>query len=219
MKLWSFCAQGLDMRSVLPRASPGGLRGVLPSVLRGVAMGMVLGAALALAGCAAVPSERFYTLQPEAVALTPLATRPELRIVVAGARIADLVDRPQLVIRKGPTEVQVLEQQRWAEPLRAGIARVVAAHLARLLGTPRVSVDGDGDVRVGIEVQRFESTPGQGVRLDALWTVSGPGLAGRGGRVDVEEPAAGPGMPAVVDAHSRALATLSRAIAQAIAAP
>jgi uncharacterized lipoprotein YmbA len=35
--------------------------------------------------------------------------------------------------------VQILEQQRWAEPLRAGIAQVIALDLAQLIGGSRVT--------------------------------------------------------------------------------
>jgi uncharacterized lipoprotein YmbA len=87
------------------------------------------------------------------------------------------VDRPQIVVTTGPNQVRMEEFNRWASPLQNAIARVVAENLVALLGTPRVilssqTLGADTDYRAAIEVQRFESAPGEAATLDAVWTVS-----------------------------------------------
>jgi hypothetical protein len=184
--------------------------------------------ALALAGlvaaCASVssPPEQDYTLSVEAP-VQPLHAVPSASIAVGAARVPDLYDKPQLVVRASENRVRVLEQHRWAEPLRAGIARVVAADLGRLLGTvhttsyPRAEARDTG-YRVALDVQRFDATVGQGADVDIAWHIHKlPDGPLRDGRTTTHEPASGD-YEALVAAQSRALAAVSRDIAQAIAA-
>jgi len=181
-----------------------------------------LAALCVLAACAtASPQESDYTLSVEAPA-QPLRAMPDVSIAVGAARIGEMYDRPQLVVRASGNRVNILEQQRWAEPLKAGIARVVAADLGRLLGTshttayPRVEASGTG-FRVALDVQRFDATPGTGVDLDVAWRVTRlPQGTVQEGRTTTSEAASGE-YEALVAAHSRALASVSRDIAQAIA--
>jgi hypothetical protein len=134
------------------------------------------------------------------------------------------VDRPQIVVRLGPNQVRVDEFNRWVSPLPNGIARVVAENLVALLATPRVTVSPqtlgpDADYRAAIEVQRFDSAPGEAATLDAAWTVSrtrdGKSPAGR---TTVREPTADASVDALATAHGRAVARLSRDIADAVRA-
>ncbi len=61
-----------------------------------------------------------------------------------------------------------------------------------------------------IDVQRFESIPGETVLVDAVWAVS-PTAGGetRSGRTVAREAAQGKDFDALAAAHSRALATVS----------
>jgi uncharacterized lipoprotein YmbA len=174
-----------------------------------------------LAACASAPHEQHYTLSATAAA-APVASMPGIAIAVGAARLNDVVDRPQLVTRASENRVQILEQQRWAEPLKAGIPRVVAANLGRLLGTARASAyphaeASDVAYRVGLDVQRLESRPGDGVTVDVAWSVRARNAAAaRSGRSVVTEAAQGGDYEALVAAHSRALERVSREIAEAI---
>ena len=70
-----------------------------------------------------------------------------------------------------------------------------------------------------VEVQAFESAPGQSATLDAVWTVARTKDGrSRTGRTTVREPAPQPGYEALAAAHSRAIARLSRDIADAVGA-
>ena len=187
---------------------------------------MCMGAALqiALAGCASAPAEFFYTLSatvPEERTAAPNAAW-NAGIVVDAATIPEAVDRPQLVVSAGENRVVILEQQRWAEPLKTQIARTVAVNLARLLGTAMVSVhpqaaDGDAAYRVTLDLQRVDARRGEVVMLEVLWTVRGPsGTELRSGRSTLREVVPTDGYDALVNAWSRAIAALSGDIAAAL---
>jgi uncharacterized lipoprotein YmbA len=173
-----------------------------------------------VAACASSPPEQDYTLSVEAPR-EPLHALPDVSIAVAAARVADLYDRPELVVRASENRVRLLEQQRWAEPLKSGIPRAVAGDLGRLLGTthtssyPRAEAR-DTTYRVALDVQRFDAIVGQGAAVDIAWRVQRvSGGPVREGRASINEPASGE-YEALVAAQSRALATVSREIAQAI---
>jgi hypothetical protein len=174
-----------------------------------------------LAGCGATAPSRFYTL--DLTASPEGAPDAGTTIVVGPVTLPAAVDRPQFVVQLAPNRVDIDEYNRWAGPLDDNIARVVAGNLAVLLGTPRVArapfTNFNPDYRVTIDIQRFESIPGESALIDALWTVrksadrqarSGHTLA----RVAVQDK----GFDALAAAHSRALTQISRDIATAIRA-
>jgi uncharacterized lipoprotein YmbA len=173
------------------------------------------------AGCASAPPEQEYTLSVEAAG-QPVVDMPDASIAVGAARLGDLYDRPQLVVRESENRVNILEQQRWAEPLKAGIPRVIAGDLARLLGTTHTTSYPRGELkdlgyRVALEVQRFDARPGEVVDVEIAWSVHRlRDGAVRQGRSAVRESAAS-GYEALVAAQSRALASVSAEIASAIA--
>lgn len=75
----------------------------------------------------------------------------------------------------------------------------------------------DPAYRVTVDVQRFESVPGETVTLEAVWLLRRPGAAATsGGRSALREAVQGEGYEALAAAHSRALAGMSRDIAAAI---
>jgi uncharacterized lipoprotein YmbA len=178
-------------------------------------------AAAALTGCGSSPTPRFYTLsapeQPTATAVYSVTVGP--------VSVPDVVDRPQFVLRTAANEVLIAEQSRWAESLKSGIARVIAANLAQALVDAHVSAYPQGtgseaDYRVVVDIQRFDSVPGEAATVEALWVVrpKAKGLATRSGRSLVREPAPGKGYDTLVAAHERALARISREIAEAVRA-
>ncbi len=177
---------------------------------------------LLLAACSSSPPDTLYTLSPVIEDRTPEPV-PRYVVEVAAVSVPDLVDRSQLVIRKSDNRVVQLEQQRWASPLTNQLLLVLAEDLARLLPEAQVKATGEaatGDVayRVALDVQRFDSIPGQAAVFDGLWslrrTVDG---AVRTGRTTVRQPA-GSDYESLVAAHARAVGDVSRAIAEAIRA-
>ncbi len=184
------------------------------------AIAMPCALAVLAAGCAS-PASRFYTLS---AATIPAAASSELSVAVGPVSVPAVVDRPQIVVKTGPNQVGLDEFNRWASPLQNNISRVVAENLVAMLGTPRVimslqALSADADYRAAIEVQAFESAPGEAATLDAVWTVRRT-KDGRTqiGRTTVREAVQGKDYEALAAAHSRAVARLSRDIADAVRA-
>jgi uncharacterized protein len=175
-----------------------------------------------LAACGGSPvRESFYTLSSvEAPATAARSASPA--IYVGPVTVPESVDRNQMVLRTGANQVEVSEEHRWAEPLKAAIPRVIGETLSRELGTSRVLTSRSGaalpvDYRVAIEIQRFDSSLDEGATVDALWTITTvQGGARRAGRTRVTEPAAARTPAALAAAHSRALERVAREIAAAL---
>jgi uncharacterized lipoprotein YmbA len=128
-----------------------------------------------------------------------------------------------MVLATGSHQVDISDDNRWAEPLRDAIPRVVAEDLSHVLGTSRVlssriAAGAPVDFRVSIEVQRFDSSLADGATIDALWTVTPARGGARSGRTLAHEALAARDAAALAAAHSRALERISRDIAQAIRA-
>ena len=180
---------------------------------------MLCGLGTLAAGCGSSPPSRFYTLSGTA---TPPAASSNLSVAVGPITIPAAVDRPQMVVSTSANQVELDEFNRWASPLGNNISRVVAVNLVALLGTPNVTLfpqmlAADADFRVAIEVQRFDSTPGEAAVLDAVWTVrrAKDGKSDTG-RTTVRETVQEKSIDALVAAHSRTMARLSQDIAAAV---
>jgi hypothetical protein len=176
---------------------------------------------LALAGCASSPPTHYYTLSADNAA--PAAPTP-ISVSVGPVAVSALLDRPQIVVSTGTNQVTIDEFNRWASPLQDNVSRVVADNLAAMLGTQQVTVfpqtqGADAQYRVAIDIQSLDSLPGKSSRLDAVWTVQRTGnsqVTTR--RTTVVENVQDAGYAALVAAHSRALARLSRDIAETLVA-
>jgi hypothetical protein len=186
-----------------------------------VTLSVLFAIALVAAGCSTPPS-RFYTLSRAPAPVASAAPLPNVTVVVGPVSIPAIVDQPQFVVSTGANTVSIDEFNRWASPLQGNISRVVAENLVLLLGTQRVSqfqqsLNLDADFRVAIEVQSFESAPGDAATLNAVWVVrrTKDGKA-QTGRTSLREPTGSGGFDALAAAHSRALAKMSQEIADAV---
>jgi hypothetical protein len=189
-------------------------------ILRLVKIGAISLFVFSVGGCAS-PSAHFYTLSTQAEE-SPIPV--PVSVSVGPVRIPVIVDRMEFVLSVGPNEVRPDEFNRWASPLRDNISRAVAGDLVRLLGSGRITLTADHsssvpDYRTAIEVQHFESAAGQGVNLDAVWTVTrmADGVI-QTGRTTVHQAVHGNDPGALAAAHSRTVAMLSADIATAIRA-
>jgi uncharacterized lipoprotein YmbA len=175
-----------------------------------------------VAACGSAPKDQFYSLAGSAVAGKDSLTALDYGVAVGPVYVPEIVERPHFVLRTPGSEVRIAEHVRWAEPLKDGIARAVANHLAQTLENARVApraygAAGDADYRVVLDVQRFDSAPGEAATLDVTWTVRRTrDAAQQTGRVTVHEAVEGAGYEALVAAHARAIGVVSRNIAQVI---
>ena len=185
-----------------------------------IAMPVVLCALIAVAGgCGSTPPSHFYTLS---ATIKPAAMSSSVSVSVGPVGVPAMVDRPEIVVRTSANEVWLDEFNRWASPLEDSLGRVVAENLVGMLGTPHVTVfpqtgAANADYRVVIQVQTFQSAPGEAAVLDAVWTVRrSKDAKAQTGRTSIREATQGKGYDALAAAHSRAVAQLSREIADAV---
>jgi uncharacterized lipoprotein YmbA len=181
--------------------------------------------ALALAACSTPAPTHFHTLMPGDVAARPsaAASAPAGAAVIAlePIRVPAQVDQPQWVVRLADDSVAVLEQERWASPLRDELREALLEELIvrhGMIDARTVPVLAGPPWRIAIDIRRFDSLPGREARLEGSWTITG----GAGARVASRcewlwREAAGPGMNALAEAHRRAVTRLAGALARAIA--
>lgn len=178
---------------------------------------------LALAsGCASSPPTRYYLLQPAGFAAA--AAHTEAALGIGPVKLPAYLDRNEIVVEQTDFEVTLSDYSQWAEPLDDNIANVLAANLADLLGTDRISryprpPGTPVDYQVELDIGRFNARADGRVVLETRWRLLDGDrrpLQVRSARLS--EPFTGEDMEAVVAAHSRILTWLSQAIAAALRA-
>ena len=199
------------------------------------------GSGIALIGCLAILSgcagssnrERFFGLTDGAVVMAPVrgASTPTggpqpaalPGVVVSAVTIPELVDRPQIVTRDSSDRVIVSEENLWAESIKSGIARTLAARIGRAMADagspvqagayPQNSI-ADPVLRITVDVVRFDAVPNGEAVVDVLWSIRRPAdnLIVTGRSV-AASPIAGVGYDAIVHGWNDALATVDADIA------
>ncbi len=206
---------------------------------------LVFGAGLSLtAGCGSTGPYRLYLLHPLAADgteggaargmapdATPAAGEPaatgEVALRLGPLTLPEYLDRPQIVTRIGPNEVRLAEFDRWAEPLKSQLIRVLGENLSLLLATDRVfSFPGacrlSTDFRVVVDITGLHIVPGTGVSLSVRWVLENGGgetlLVRRSSfSHHVDSAGSGGNFDNIAEAVSAAVADLSREVAAAVA--
>lgn len=173
-----------------------------------------------LAGCRHTPM-RFHTLvPPPGSAPAPSVENGAFDLVTLSLPAG--VDLPQLVLRGGVGEMQLLEQHQWIAPLRDELRQALSQALAERLGwvdvqrMPRPA--GLAVAQVRVDVRRLELVPGEAARLAALWSVERPGASPRVCAFSHRQPV-GPGVDAAVEGLQQGVAVLAEALATALRTP
>jgi len=191
-------------------------RGARPS-----ATAVLILAVLALAGCGTQAPPRFHSLMPTDITARP-ATPAASGVVVRlePIRVPVQVDQPQWLVQLGDDSMAVLEQERWASPLRDEFQQALLEEL--IVGQGAIDARtqpgaGAAAVRVAVDVRRFDSLPGREARIEGSWTITGADARGAS-RCEwlIREPASG-SFTALAAAHRRAVARLGAAMGPAIA--
>lgn len=179
--------------------------------LAGVAAGLLL------AACASAPLH-YYTLVAPADGAAEAPSAPSLPFELLPVGVPAQVDQPQLVVREGGQSVALLGSERWIAPLGDEVRSALSAELARELGSADVSgLPGNGQplLRIKLDLRRFDSAPGSYALIEAAWSVRllhGERPAALACTSRVSE-AVGPGYPALVQGHQRALGRLAAQVA------
>ncbi len=187
----------------------------------------IAAAGLLLAACASAPLH-YYTLvapagEPAGGQVVPMADAsmaPSLPFELLPVGVPAQVDQPQLVVREGGQGVALLGSERWIAPLGDEVRSALSADLARELRSADVSgLPGNGKplLRIKLDVRRFDSQPGGYALIEGAWSVrllhaAQPATLSCSSRVSE---AVGPGYPALVQGHQRAIARLAAQIATA----
>lgn len=178
--------------------------------------------ALSMTACAgSSPPVTYYQLS----AMAPVRSSPngkafaKMVVGIDSVRVADYLDRPQLVVRQGDNRVRLSGSHRWVEPLAANIARVMGGYIQDLTGAANVLLPSWNttmavNYQISVEMVRFEGNGFEEGVLEAVWSI-------RDGKGNLLVPpkhseytvnAAGAGYEGVVRALNEALFRLSSEI-------
>ena len=183
-------------------------------------------AALALAACSSSPPVQLFQLRsdpPGAAtgAMPDTGAAASGRWALGAVQLPDYLDRDAIVRPSGQATLNLLPGQRWAEPLRDAVPRLLLQDLSRLRGGDQVwrsplppGVKADRHLRV--ELQRLDAPAGaHQVLLQARWMLIDP--SGQTPALvqdcQIQVPLADDSTDTLVSAHRAALWQLAQAIA------
>lgn len=181
-------------------------------------------AGLLLAGCGSVsPPTQLYRLPLTPPETPPETVAPNLETweLAGTVTLPEYLDRDTLLVATSDTGLQALQGQRWSEPLRDAIPRLLRADLAALHGAattwPAPAPQGViVDRRLAVEIQTLlaDATRGE-VLLQARWTSTDPrGLRSPTQRaVELRVPVAAGSPNDIARAHRLVLWQMARRIA------
>jgi uncharacterized lipoprotein YmbA len=189
----------------------------------------ILLAAVLFAGCrGSTPQVEFYALNSPS-GITPIANPADayayqgISIGVGPVSIPEVLDRPQIVTRRGPNKLNVDDFHRWASRLEDNFARVLAKNISLLLPTDQVAVypwdpGFKPQYQVTLDIQHFEGQWGREVLLEVFWKViEAQGKTALNIRKTVvKEPLPGNDYETLVSIKSGAVTTLGQEIVQEI---
>jgi hypothetical protein len=187
---------------------------------------MVFLMVLVVAGCSTTPPVKYYTLDPFSeirTEISPAVAKSPLAIGVGPVEFPKMLDRHHIVTRKSRYQVDVSEFHRWTSSFSEDFSRVLTRNISTLLPTDRVAAYPWADrfsptSRLHLIVEQFDGRFGGDVVLNVAWSVRNqadkkdPVIK----HARITEPIGGETYDELVAAHSRALATLTRAIVDEI---
>jgi uncharacterized protein len=172
-------------------------------------------------GCTSAPV-RYYTLTaPPDKALSASETTLviDVRIVLTPRQL----NRAELMVRTGPSEVTLLENERWASPVSDEIKEALRLELKRRL--PRGFTYAYARLTLDIDVQRLEAELGRYALIEASWRAT---LFSMGERSNGAPTIActfqanekiQPGYAGMVEGYQRQIGALADAIVAALTSP
>jgi uncharacterized protein len=174
-------------------------------------------------GCASAPI-RYYTLTPTPDKILH-ASETTAAIDVRVLHIPPQLNRAELMVRTGPTEVMLLENERWASPLKDELRDALRIELQRRLGRstgPRAPFT---KLTLDIDVQHLEAELGQYALLEASWSamLSAAGPPSTGARMTTctfrADETIHAGYAGMVEGYQREIAALADAVVAVLAGP
>lgn len=149
-------------------------RKLVTAVRRAAPAGLATMALLLLAGCSLPEAQpdltRFYVLTPKAASPgDATADSGAPRVFLRSIIVPEYLRGKIMQVRLAENEVKFVDTARWAEPLEAGLARVLREDLAQSKAVEVVHRGGDArDFELVIHLRQFEGVSPAGVaRLEA----------------------------------------------------
>lgn len=192
-------------------------------IMRMACVALCAGALILTACGGRTPPAKFYTLLPVEQSAMGKPLPGDTALVIGPVAIPANVDRPEIVTRAADNQISFSEYQRWAGPLRSGIASVMAQNVASLLDTERVTPFTRENIfhpthRVVININRYDSRLAKEFLIDATWSIKD--LKGNKllliKNTTIREALSSAKYDELVAAQSKALAALSKEIATAL---
>jgi uncharacterized protein len=174
-------------------------------------------------GCTSAPV-RYYTLTPPFDKTLP-ASNMALAIDVRVVHMPPQLNRSELMVRTGPTEVTLLENERWASPVNDEFKDALRLELQRRLSRTTELRPASTSLTLDIDVQHLEAELGRYALLESSWsaTLSATGQRSNGAgaisctfRADEKIPTGYAGM---VEGYQREIAALAAAIVAVLTGP
>jgi uncharacterized lipoprotein YmbA len=174
-------------------------------------------------GCTSAPV-RYYTLTPPPDKTVP-ATQTTLAIDVRVIHTPPQLNRSELMVRTGPSEVTLLDNEQWASPVSDEIKEAVRRELQRRLGRTTGWQSAFARLTLDIDVQQLEAELGQYALFEASWsaTLSATGQRSNGARTTTctfrADEKIHSGYAGMVEGYQRAIAGLVDAIVAVLTSP
>jgi uncharacterized lipoprotein YmbA len=174
-------------------------------------------------GCTSAPV-RYYTLTPTPDKTLP-ASETTLTIDVRVVHTPPQLNRAELMVRTGPTEMMLLENERWASPVNDEIKDALRLELQGRLGRMTGLHPAFAKLTLDIDVQHLEAVFGQYALIEASWsaTSSAAGERSNGARVTTctfrADEKIHAGYAGIVEGYQREIAALADAIVAVLTSP
>lgn len=184
-----------------------------------VSLGLLLTVLLvALAGCASAPQQpQSYLLYPPD-ASQGVSTHDRYDIGLRRITVAPYLHRDGILVETAEHQLREAQGHRWAEPLAAGLRRLLQHDLALAAEQPVAARIDRHRPRlvIDVSVSRFHGTEDGRVTLVADWTVTEDGQLRRRSEFVRQRTTTRDGYDALVAAHIALSADLAQAIAESL---
>jgi uncharacterized lipoprotein YmbA len=174
-------------------------------------------------GCTSAPVH-YYTLTPPPDKTLP-ASETTLAIDVRVVHTPPQLNRAELMVRTGPTEVTLLENERWASPVNDEIKDALRLELQRRLGRMTGLRPAFAKLTLDIDMRHLEAEFGRYAVLEASWTatLSATGQRSNGARVTTctfqADEKIHTGYAGMIEGYQREIAALADAIVAVLTSP
>ncbi len=174
-------------------------------------------------GCTSAPVH-YYTLTPPPDSTLP-ASEMTLTIDVRVVHTPPQLNRAELMVRTGPSELTLLENERWASPVNDEIKDALRLELQRRFSRRPELRPAFTKLTLDVDVQHLEAEFGRHALIEASWTatVSATGQGSDGARVttctfhaDEKIPT---GYAGIVEGYQGEIVALADAIAAVFTSP